>query len=70
MKIFICLTVAQEVDGRNLFVRVDKTSKSKDVIEKFMSVEKLSWVEKITTPEGDLNFACERHPHELEVEDA
>ena len=29
-------------------------------IEKFMSVEKLSWVEKITTPEGDLNFACER----------
>ena len=35
-----------------------------------MSVEKLSWVEKITTPEGDLNFACERHPHELEVEDA
>jgi hypothetical protein len=70
MKVFICLTVAQEIDGRNLFVRVDKASKSKDVVESFMSKEKASWVEKITTPEGELSFACERHPHELEVEDA
>lgn len=69
MKIFICLTVAQELEGRNLFVRVDKASKSKEVVEKFISTQKNSWIEKIATPEGELSFACERHPHELELED-
>lgn len=69
MKIFICLTVAQEIDGKNLFVRVDKASKNKNVIDSFMSNEKASWIEKIKTQNEDVSFVCERHPHELEIED-
>lgn len=69
MKVYICLTVAQEVDGKNMFVRVDKASKHKDVVEKFLSEQKSSWVEKIKIADGEIGFACERHPHELEVEE-
>lgn len=69
MKIYICLTVAQEVDGKNLFVRVDKASKNKSNIDSFMSNEKASWVERIKIQNEDVSFVCERHPHEIEVED-
>lgn len=69
MKVFICLTVAQEVDGKNLFVRVDKASKNKDFIDKFIAQQKGTWIERIKVSDGEVNFACERHPHEIEVEE-
>jgi hypothetical protein len=69
MKVFVALTVAQEVDGKNVLIRFDKASKSKPVIDQFLLDNKNSWVEKIKVSDVDVSFACERHPHELEVEE-
>lgn len=69
MKVYICLTVAQEIDGKNTLVKVDKASAKKESIDAFLSANKLLWVEKMPIQGGTADFACERHPYEFEVEE-
>lgn len=69
MKIYLCLTVAQEIDGKNLLIRFDKCSKNKKIVDDFIGANKAAWVEKIPVENTSKDFACERHPHEVEVED-
>jgi len=69
MKIYACITVAQEIDGKNLMIRFDKVTTKKDDLEKYVANNKSAWVEKMGSPQGMIDFACERHPHEIEVED-
>lgn len=69
MKVFMCVTIAQEIDGKNLLVRFDKCSKTKQAVDNFIAQNKASWVEKIPVGQANLDFACERHPYEIEVED-
>lgn len=68
-KIYICVTVAQEINGRNIQIRVDKASRNKSSIDAFLSSGNNSWVEKIKTPEGNVDFYCERHPQEVDLSD-
>ena len=68
-KVYMCITVAQEINGRNIQIRVDKASKDKTVIDSYLSSSNNSWVEKMKTPEGNVDFYCERHPQEVEITD-
>jgi len=69
MKIFMCIVVGQEVNGKNVIVRVDRASKSKEDIEFFISKNPATWTEKMNVAGGTVNFFCERHAHEVEVEE-
>lgn len=69
MKLFVCVTVAQEIDGKSLLVRFDKCSTDVKKVEEFIKSNKSSWIEKIPVDGTNKDFACERHPHEVEVED-
>jgi hypothetical protein len=68
-KIYLAISVGQEVDGRNIALRVDKVSFNKNKINEFLLNNKNSWVEKFKFPEGEVNCFFERHATEVEVED-
>jgi hypothetical protein len=68
-QIYLAITVGQEVNGKNVVVRVDKASFSKTTIEDYLRTEKNSWVEKHTFPEGEASCYFERHAQEVEVID-
>lgn len=69
MKIYMCITVGQEINGKNVVVRVDRASKNKEDLEFFVNKNPATWTEKIAAPGGMVSFFCERHVHECEVEE-
>lgn len=69
MKIYMCITVGQEINGKNVVVKVDRASKAKEDIEIYVNKNPTTWTEKIPVPGGAVNFFCERHIHEVEVEE-
>jgi hypothetical protein len=68
MKVYLCITVGQELNGRNTVVRIDKASTKKEDVEQYISKNQSSWMEKIDVVGGKVDFFCERHPQEVEVE--
>lgn len=68
MKVYLCVTVAQEIDGKNTMIRIDKASVKKEAIESFLANNKIIWNEKMQVAGGLVEFTCERHPQEVEVE--
>jgi hypothetical protein len=69
MKIYLCVTIAQEIDGKNTMIRIDKASLKKETVESFIANHKIVWAEKMPVAGGLVEFACERHPQEVEVEE-
>jgi hypothetical protein len=65
----MCIVVGQELNGKNVIVRVDRASKNKEDIDLFISKNPATWTEKMNVPGGVVNFFCERHAHEVEVEE-
>lgn len=68
-KVFLAVTVGQEVNGKNVIVRIDKASFSKNKLDDFLRSEKNAWIEKHVFPEGEASCYFERHAQEVEVED-
>jgi hypothetical protein len=68
MKIYLCITVGQEINGKNAVVKVDKASLKKEDIDQYVSKSQTTWVEKIEVLGGKVDFFCERHIQEVEVE--
>lgn len=67
--VYLAVTVGQEVNGKNVIVRIDKASFSKEKIDGFLKQERNAWVEKHAFPEGEANCYFERHAQEVEVAD-
>ncbi len=68
MKIYLSITVGQEINGRNTIVKIDKASTKKDDIESSIKNGQGTWIEKFDVPGGKVDFFCERHLQEVEVE--
>lgn len=68
-KVFLAISIGQEVDGRNVALRIDKASFDKNKINEFLATNKNSWVEKFRFPEGEVDCFFERHATETEVTD-
>lgn len=68
MKVYLCITVGQEIDGKNVVVRIDKASQKKEDIQTFIQSSRNPWTEAIEVPGGKVNFFCERNLQEVEVE--
>ena len=68
-KIYLAISLGQEVDGRNVALRVDMASLNKTKIEEFLNRNRNSWTEKFPFPEGEVNCFFERHATEVELSD-
>jgi hypothetical protein len=66
---YLAITVGQEINGRNVVVKIDKASFNKASIEHFLSQNKNSWNENFKFPEGEVTCFFERHAQEVGVED-
>lgn len=69
MKVYLCVTVGQEIDGRNVVVRIDSASANKTKVDEFLNTNKNSWVEKFQVPEGMVDMYFQRNAQEIEVSD-
>lgn len=69
MKVYMTIVVGQELDGRNLVVKVEKLSKDKEVIEGILKKEKNNWVSNHDTADGSLPMYFTRNPFEAELDD-
>lgn len=68
MKAYIALTVANEIDGNNTVVRVDKASTNRASLEEWASQRNASWREKIKNQNMVLDCVCQMNIIEVEIE--
>lgn len=66
---YLAITVGQEINGRNVVVKIDKASFNKASVEQFLAQNKNSWNENFKFPEGEGPCFFERHAQEVGVED-
>jgi hypothetical protein len=69
MKAYASIVVGQEVDGKNLVVKIEKVSCNKEVIENILKTSKNNWVEQFDVPEGKVPMYFSRNPQEILIED-
>lgn len=67
--LYLALSIGQEINGKNIVLRVDKASFLKNKVQEFLYQNKNAWIDKHTFPEGEVNCYFERHAQEVEVED-
>ena len=70
MKVFFVVTVGRQVDGDMITIRFeDKCFKQASKADEFLKPLARKWTESITTPNGPVQFLCERGIHEAELEE-
>ncbi len=66
---YASIVVGQEIDGKNIVVKIEKVSCIKKKIEELIANQKNSWVEKFDVPEGNVPMYFTRNAQEIFVED-
>jgi hypothetical protein len=69
MKAFAVISVARQVDGEYVVVKVEKAFKSATKAEDFTRNLSRQYTESIATPAGPMQCVCERGVFEIDVED-
>jgi hypothetical protein len=69
MKAYASIVVGQEVDGRNLVVKIEKVSCDKTKIDEILASNRNNWVEQFDVPEGKVPMYFSRNPQEILIED-
>lgn len=69
MKAYCSIVVGQEIDGKNIVVKIEKVSCNKTKIEHLVNTSKNVWQENFQVPEGTVPMYFQRNLQELEVED-
>jgi len=68
MKVYLAIVVGQELDGRNLVVKVEKVTSKKEEIEQLIQKGPNNWVANHETPDGSFPMYFSRNPYEAELE--
>jgi hypothetical protein len=68
-KVFVVVTVANQVDGAATLVKVEKVFASAKETENYLVNEKKNWREIITFNNASLECVCERGVQEADYED-
>jgi hypothetical protein len=66
---YASIVVGQEIDGKNLVVKIEKVSCDKSKIDGILATNKNSWVEQFDVPEGKVPMYFSRNPQEIFIED-
>ncbi len=69
MKVFAVISVARQVDGEYVVVKVDKAFLQASKADEFAKTLARSYTESITTASGPIQCVCERGVFEMEVEE-
>lgn len=66
-KIFVVVTVASEIGGANILVKIEKAFKSANDAENFLKKENKNWREVIQINNNSIDCLCERGIQEVEL---
>jgi hypothetical protein len=69
MKVYASVVVGQEIDGRNVVVKIEKLTCDKSKIDQILTSGKNNWVENYAVPDGTVPMYFSRNPQEIELED-
>lgn len=69
MKVFAVISVARQVDGEYLVVKVEKAFKDLKMADSFSKELSKKYAESIPTPTGIIECVCERGVFEIDVDD-
>jgi hypothetical protein len=70
MKVFAIISVARQVDGEYVVVKVEKAFKTAGKADEHAKTLAKRYAETIPTPGGPMACVCERGVFEIEVEEA
>lgn len=68
MKAFLAITVARQIEGDMIWVKVEKAHTKATVIDAFVSEHAKQFVETMTTEFGPMECQCTRSSMEIEIE--
>ncbi|RTK97715.1 MAG: hypothetical protein EKK64_00435 [Neisseriaceae bacterium] len=69
MKLFSIISVARQVDGEFVVIKVEKTFKTASKADEYVKQLSARYTENIDTPSGPVSCVCERGIFEIEVDD-
>jgi hypothetical protein len=69
MKLFSIISVARQVDGEFVIIKVEKTFRTASKADEYVKNLSVKYTENIDTPSGPISCVCERGVFETEVED-
>lgn len=69
MKVFSIISVARQVDGEFVIIKVEKSFKSANKADEFFKTLSARYTESIDTLSGPISCVCERGIFEVEVEE-
>jgi hypothetical protein len=69
MKVYASVVVGQEIDGRNIVVKIEKLTADRSKIDAILAMGKNNWVTNYDVPEGSVPMYFSRNPQEIELED-
>jgi hypothetical protein len=68
MKAFIAITVARQVEGDMIFIKVEKAHTKATAIDAFVAKHAKQFVETMTTEFGPMECQCTRSSMEIDIE--
>ena len=69
MKVFVVVTVARQVEGDMLSIRFEKAFAQASKADEYAKNLARTYTENVTTPDGMIQFVCQRGVHEIEIEE-
>ncbi len=69
MKVYASVVVGQEINGKNIIVKIEKLTSDKSKIDQLLNSGKNNWIENYNVPEGTVPMYFSRNPQEIELED-
>ncbi|MEI8270379.1 MAG: hypothetical protein WCG45_03335 [bacterium] len=69
MKLFSIISVARQVDGEFVVIKIEKTVKTASKADEYVKKLSVKYTENIDTPSGPVSCVCERGIFEIEVDD-
>jgi hypothetical protein len=69
MKVFAIATVARQVNGEFVFIKIEKAFKKASKADDFAKSLAKKYAETINTPQGPIQCVCERGVFEVEVDE-
>ena len=69
MKVFVVQTIARQVEGEYVVVKVEKAFTQASKADEFVKKLAKTYTENIQTPSGPIQCVCERGVIEIDVEE-
>jgi hypothetical protein len=69
MKIYFVVTISRQIEGEMMLVKFEKAYKDIAKAQEYANTLLKAYTEKIETPDGVIEFMCQRGIHEIILEE-